>query len=160
MARFDISGWWSGEYSYDDALACIPASVKFSLTAHLGWFGRFRGVVVDDVITSGSPEASVNGHVTGRKVSFLKHYALSYAPHGGRWISLRDYLALEHGVILDDDVPPDPVKYQGEYDPSEDMVTGTWQIEEKVIPVRSKGKLLELVMPGVAGKWEMKRLPG
>jgi hypothetical protein len=159
MASWDIAGSWSGEFWYhpNDSLPIQPSAVSFTLTARQGWFGRFQGVIEDDP-AKGPPElASVRGRVAGHRVKFLKRYSVFYVTLGDRVTTIREHLQVLHGVRLERDVLPAPIRYHGEYDPLEGAVRGTWEIRRHRIRFRSAWRLLQIPIPAHSGGWVMRR---
>src|SRR5439155_6455682 len=96
----------------------------------------------------------------GTRVRFLKQYPVFYAYLEGKLVPLGDQMEKEHGIRLDHDVLPRPIRYQGEYDALSGVVRGSWRITSGRSFVRRGGRLLLLFLPGGTGDWEMKRQVG
>jgi hypothetical protein len=141
MARWDITGSCSGEYSYDShhSLPGVPSSVSFTLSAHQGWFGRFKGVVRDDPTSGLAEEASVRGRVAGTRLTFWKRYPVLYVYFEGKLAAIDEQLRAQHGIKLDRNILPAPIRYCGEYDPVDGAVRGTWEVRPHRIRFRKGG---------------------
>jgi hypothetical protein len=162
MASWDITGSWAGEYAYDPTrtASTVPPSVRFTLTARQGWFGRFRGVIQDDQ-TSGVPdEAAVAGRVTASGLTFLKQYPAAYLRLGGQSVTLREWLEWQQGIRIDSEIAAQAIRYCGEYEPLERVVRGTWRVEAHCIRIRSGRRLLEVRLEALSGTWSMRRQLG
>ncbi len=158
MTTWDINGSWAGEYCYDES----PESptprpgVRFTLTAEKGWFGHVSGTVQDDPERGIPVPATIDGKVAGTRLTFQKQYPVFYVAGDDRPITLREFLG-QQGVEIDEDVPPAPVRYRGDYDPEAMEIHGTWEIGPRRIVVRSGGQVLAMNAPGCTGTWWMRR---
>jgi hypothetical protein len=159
MAKWDITGDWVGEFAFNpnSAYPVHPSAVAFSLTARLGWFGRFRGTVHDDPSKGPHEPAKITGRVTGTHVMFFKQYPVYYVHRGDRLMTLREHLQADFGLTLDEDVPADPIRYTGEFDPERQVVSGTWYMFAKRLRLWCAGRPLESETPPAAGTWSMRR---
>lgn len=93
-------------------------------------------------------------------MTFRKLHPVFYLDWRGRWATLREFLEGEYGLPLDRDVPPEPVRYAGEYDPGERVARGVWRIEAGALRFRSRGQVLAWEGPVGSGTWFMRRLGG
>lgn len=159
MARWDITGTWTGQYSYHPGpmYPSLPPPVVFTLTARAGWFGSFRGSVQDDPASVPAGEAPVSGRVSRWSVRFEKRYPTMWAYHVGRFMTFREYLETEYGMPLDEDVPSSPILYRGKYDPVEEVMSGTWEILPAPIGFYSGGWARELTAGTGSGDWHARR---
>jgi hypothetical protein len=129
MAKWDITGTWIGEYSYDPhfAVQVLPPPISFSLSAHLGWLGRFQGTIQDDPVGGTFEAAAMVGRVCGHSVSFRKQYPHYYVFHEEKLMTLKEQLQAIHGIALDEDPPAEPIWYRGQYDGGSEVVKGLFQ---------------------------------
>jgi hypothetical protein len=109
---------WRGIYAYDKAyngLAELYADTGFDMQLTLGWFGRFKGRIID--AESGIVEpATIRGRASKSRISFLKRYA-------SLWVTD------EFGTLTA--VPDQPsyvLYYDGDFYENRDRIKGTWQI--------------------------------
>jgi hypothetical protein len=159
MTSWDITGSWTGEYSYhpNELHMVLPPSVGFTLTARAGWFSRFRGTVQDDPKKGSPEEATIRGKIVGTRVTFVKQYPICYMTTGDRLVSVREWAEAAHGLDLDRDVPPAPIRYRGEYDPVEQTVLGTWKQEQYCLRIPIGRRVLRMQMASQTGDWSMRR---
>src|SRR6266481_728522 len=109
MPKLDITGCWTGEYSYDpnEHFEKLPPPVKFTFTAQPGWFGRFRGTIQDDPIIGVPGEARIVGRVKGQRLKFLKQYSQYYTTNSeGRHLTIKEKLEMEHNLVLERHITP------------------------------------------------------
>lgn len=81
MADGQIAIRWLGVYSYDQSGSFPEAYVdtNFELQLRIGWFGRFRGTVLDAEPGILEP-ATIRGKLTADRITFDKRY-------GSLWVS-------------------------------------------------------------------------
>lgn len=81
MADGQIATRWLGVYSYDQSGSFPEAYVdtNFELRLCIGWFGRFRGTVLDAEPGILEP-ATIRGKLTADRITFEKRY-------GSLWVS-------------------------------------------------------------------------
>lgn len=159
MAGFDIDGCWQGEYVYgpNELVPQLPPSVRFTLTARGGWFGKFQGTIQDDPERGVADTAAVRGQIQGRTLTFTKRYPTVYTFCDGRLVSLADFMQSQHGLPLDCAVPGIPIFYEGEYDPRQESLSGTWYYEPQRVNVWSSGQRYEMETPPTSGRWTAHR---
>jgi hypothetical protein len=159
MAGFDIDGSWEGEYSYfpNDAFPVLPPMVRFTLTAQGGWFGSFNGVIQDDPLVGIPDPAAVRGQLKGLSLTFTKRYPAMYIYLDGRSVKMEEYLASEHGMPVDHEVPGAQVLYEGDFDAATESVVGIWHISSKRVCFWSAGELRALDIPAMSGEWKLHR---
>jgi hypothetical protein len=161
MAKWDISGEWLGEYAFNHhpAYPVHPPPTAFTFSARLGWFGRFRGMSMDDPSTGPPEPASITGRITGTHVMFFKQYPCYYIHRGDRLMTLREHLQSDFGLVLDRDVPSDPIRYTGDFDPEQQVITGDWHMFPSRLRFVCGGRPLEAETSAVSGTWSMRRRP-
>jgi hypothetical protein len=123
----------------------------------LSWFGRFSGSVEDDAAKGVPGTGTVKGRVFGDQVEFNKWIPVFYVASGHCLVTLREYLAGQSGLVLDSDLRPPPIYYHGQYNTTEDQVTGQWEIQSALLRFTSRGQTYTLEVPTVTGTWEMTR---
>ncbi|MEH1852543.1 MAG: hypothetical protein V7L11_12840 [Nostoc sp.] len=159
MTRWNITGTWIGEYSYDpnDLYPNHQLSVPFTLVLQQSWFGRFRGQVQDNP-QKGMPEQGfVKGQIAGYKISFFKRLPVFYVASSTGLKTLFDYWLEEYGIRLDHQVEHPPIHYIGEFSDVHNQAIGVWRLGGNTIRVQSQGKLLQTVLPVSTGIWRMER---
>ena len=75
MADGQIATRWLGVYSYDQS-GSLPESyvdTNFELQLRIGWFGRFRGTILDAEPGILEP-ATIRGKLTADRITFEKRY--------------------------------------------------------------------------------------
>ena len=117
---------WSGTYSYDPIRVVddflerpdVFTDTSFDLTLRVGWFGRFKGSMIDR--PPGIPErAAVNGRISRNLIQFTKKYRAF-------WITD------ESGSLYKlDDQPPYVLYYEGKIENGGTQINGTWQIPQQ-----------------------------
>jgi hypothetical protein len=159
MAAFNIEGVWEGEYTYraGEGIPEPPSTVRFTLNARAGRFGRFSGVIHDDPVRGVPEPAAVTGRVTGRTVTFTKRYPTLFIYRQGRSVSLREYLETEHGRFVGAELPGAPILYEGTFDPATQSASGRWQLGPQRVRFPSGGQVLEVRSAGATGQWIMRR---
>ncbi len=159
MSKWDITGIWDGEYRYDvnDRRSDMIPNVPFSLTAHRGWFGRFKGVIQDNPRQAAIAEARICGTINSEELTFFKQYPVFYVMSGPNWVTLKQSLEQNHGLSLDHELIPPPIVYQGYYDKNDESVRGTWRVEAQLIQFWSQGQSRKLPCKAYSGSWTMRR---
>jgi hypothetical protein len=160
MAKWDVTGNWTGNYWYDPNpdFKVLPSPVGFTLTARQGWFGRFNGEILDDSVDGIVSDAAVTGRVSRSGLTFWKQYHVFHVwDESGRLVTLRQQIEEANGIRLDEDPSLDPIRYRGVYTESSGLVRGTWEVREYVLQCWSAGHSQAFLMPRYAGEWEMTR---
>jgi hypothetical protein len=159
MSAFEIQGVWTGEFSYDPCPELSEQLVgqRFTLTATRGWFGAFRGTIQDDPRCGIPDPADFRGRGSGRSIRFVKRYPRLFVQSKGQAVSLRDYLQEEFGYLLNREVRPMPILYEGKYDEADESFIGTWRFGALHVRFWSSGQRMVLRFPALAGRWRMRR---
>ncbi|BCL40016.1 hypothetical protein [Nostoc sp. MS1] len=159
MTRWNITGTWTGEYSYDpnDLYPNHQLSVPFTLVVQQSWFGRFRGQVQDDPQRGIPEQGFVKGQITGYKISFFKRLPVFYVASSTGLKTLFDYWLEEYNISLDHEVEHPPIHYIGEFSDLHNQASGVWRLGGNTIRVLSQGKLIQTVLPVSTGIWRMER---
>lgn len=125
---------WTGSYAYDSVfnLKFEPQETTFRLSLDFGWFGRFKGTVVDGPESSMRERGVVKGVFRKGKFEFIKEMPVG------------TYLR-EDGTVARDNHPHPPIYYIGDFDSDSQSVQGTWRMEA----VRFEG----LWYPETTGTW-------
>lgn len=112
-----IATQWLGVYCYDQDfhLPDLYAETKFEMILVLGWFGRFKGTILD--AEPGIPElASIRGRLNGAGIAFSKQYASLWIPDKSRQLAV---ISGQKSYV---------VYYVGEMVEGGTRITGTWHI--------------------------------
>jgi hypothetical protein len=147
-----VTGTWRGSYSYDPSERMANREpVPFTLTLKQGWFGRFAGGVTEDPSRGVPGTGVIEGYFSSPRIEFYKEMPVSYvATPDGRRITFRDFL-IEQGHVCEQDIPPRPIFYQGEFSDSH-HAQGTWIIEAGPLPL---GDGRGLKMTETKGTWNI-----
>ncbi len=129
---------WLGVYSYDQSgsLPTPYVDTNFEMQLNIGWFGRFRGTILDAEPGILEP-ATIRGKVTSDGMTFKKRY-------GSLWVSD------EFGNLSS--VPGQqsyPINDVGRFIENRSRITGVWNIWGEVRWVN--GNRWEL--PSTSGTW-------
>lgn len=159
MATWNVTGQWVGQYEYNacDELPTPPPPVKFTLIVRQGWFGRFRGTIQDDPVCGAPEQAQTWGRVNETGLTFMKRYPVVYVGVESTHVKLRDYLEMELGLELDENIEPMPIHYEGLVDAAGQSVQGTWHISAHGIPFQSREQWMVLDIAPTSGTWKMER---
>lgn len=152
-----MSGSWSGSYAFDPIPGLDPLpSIGFVLNITTEHAGRFRGTVQDDPV-AGMPEAgTIDGHVTGNRLKFVKRMPVLYLFESGRIRQIAECVREWWGMELDGPVPAPPSFYEGAFG-ADGQLTGRWWLDKTTVPIPSGGKRYALDTGRMSGQWYAKR---
>ena len=160
MAKWDISGSWTGTYWYDPNLAftVLPSPVGFKLSVRQGWFGRFSGEILDNLLQGIAGDAAIKGRVSRSGVTFWKQYRIEHIwDDSGGLVTLREFLEEQSGVRLDETHTSEPIRYRGTYTESDGIVQGSWEIQTHYLQCWNGRWPVNVEIPGCTGEWQMTR---
>ena len=138
MPDGQIATRWLGVYSYDQS-GSLPEcylDTKFELQLRIGWFGRFRGTILDDEPGILEP-ATICGKLTTDRITFEKRY-------GSLWVSD------EFGNLSS--VPGQQshsIHYVGKFNDNRNRITGVWKIWGEVRWINGN----RWALPATSGTW-------
>jgi hypothetical protein len=121
-------------------------------------FGTLSGEVWDD--PPGPPDRGViEGHVSGRSVSFLKWMPVYLMWFDGRLLTFAEYILRIYDMPVDDPVPHPPIRYTGEYLAGSDELTGTWEFAPGTTQFVSEGRAWSFDIPAGSDTWMAHKVP-
>ena len=141
-----MSGRWSGSYTDNPmpGLDALPTR-GFVLEITSERAGRFRGTIQDDP-AAGTPEASIiEGHVSSKRVEFVKRMPVLYLFESGRARHMRSASASGVAWSWTALCQPPPSLYEGEFGAA-GKLAGRWWLDKATIPIPSRGERFALDM--------------
>ena len=157
MESRTLVGRWSGKYTYDPMSDILKLpTIEFALEINSEVTGRFRGTVQDDLATGGSEAGTVEGHLSGDRVLFVKRMPALYFLESNRVRHVAECVREWWGLELDGPVPAPPIFYEGAF-VADGSLTGRWHVGATTIPIPSGGKQYALDLGTISGKWTATR---
>ena len=135
-----ITGFWRGTYIYD-APELRPADgggVNFEMHLTQGWwqgiFGRFSGIVSEDVSRGMPGTGTIRGGLTRGEIRFTKQMPVAHVIHDGQVVAIEDLLRPRGVAVRAGSIPHSPIYYSGTFD-SDSTAFGVWRIEPDIVRV-------------------------